>query len=92
VDDNAKTGIHAFTVLARILADPRFDLGGPEGERSLFTAALHKTGKGVRELVDKWDLTGDIFKKLEELLWATVLMYGVGGSEKSGDFNADFFL
>ena len=90
--DDAKTGTHAFTILARILADPRFDLGKPEGERSLYTAALHETGDAVRELVDQWDLTGDFHKNLEELLWTNVLIYGVGGSEKSGDFNADFFL
>ena len=90
--DDAKTGTHAFTVLARILADPRFDLGRPEGEGSLFTVALHKTGDAVRKLVDQWDLTGDLHKNLEELLWTNVLIYGVGGSEKSGDFNADFYL
>lgn len=90
--DDAKTGTHAFTILARILADPRFDLGKPEGQPSLFTVALHKTGDAVRELVDQWDLTGDLHKKLEQLLWTNVLIYGVGGSEKSDDFNADFFL
>ena len=90
--NDAKTGTHAFTILARILADPLFDLGKPVGERSLYTAALHKIGDAVRKLVDKWDLTGDLHKKLEELLWTNVLIYGVGGSEKSGNFNADFFL
>ena len=90
--DDAKTGTHAFTILAKILADPRFDLGKPEIEGSLYTVALHKTGDAVRELVDQWDLTGDLHEKLEQLLWTNVLIYGVGGSEKSGDFNADFFL
>ena len=90
--DDAKTGTHAFTILARILADPRFDLGKPKGGASLYTVALHKTGDAVRELVDQWDLTGDLHEKLEQLLWTNVLIYGVGGSEKSGNFNADFFL
>jgi hypothetical protein len=78
--DDAKTGNHAFTILARILADPRFDMGRPD-ERSLFTSALLKTGDAVRELVDQWDLTGDLQKELEEFLWTNVLIYGVGGSE-----------
>jgi hypothetical protein len=95
---DAKTvlGTHAFTILARVLADPRFDFGNvklkPEDDPPLYTLALRKTGDAVRELVDQWDLTGDLDKKLEELLWTNVLMYGVGGSEKTGDFNADFFL
>ena len=33
----------------------------------------------------------DLDKKLEELLWTNVLIYDVGGLEKSGNFNADFF-
>ena len=88
--DDAKSGIHAFSILARILADSRFDLGNPN-ERSIYTPALHKIGDAIRELVDQWDLSGDLHKKLEQLLWTNVLIYGVGGSEKSGDFNADFF-
>ena len=93
--DDAKSasasGIHAFTILARILADPHFELEKPPDEHSIYPSALHEVGEAVRELVDQWDLTGDLYKKLEELLWTNVLMYGVGGSEKSGDFNADFF-
>ena len=66
--DDPKTGTHAFTILARILADPHFDLGKPESEGSLYTVALHNTGDAVRELVDQWDLTGELDKKLEDLL------------------------
>jgi len=53
--------------------------------------SIYASGDVIRKYVDQWDLTGDLQKKLEELLWTVVLIYGVGGSEKSGDFNADFF-
>lgn len=89
--ENAKTGTHAFTILARILADPRLKLEKPKDESLIYTNVLEYNGDAIREYVDQWDLTGDIQKKLEELLWTNVLIYGVGGSEKSGDFNADFF-
>ena len=90
--EDAKAGTHAFTILARILSDPRLDIGKPREGLSFYKHALDKTGDTIREYVDQWDLTGDLGKKLEELLWTNVLIYGVGGSEKCGNFNADFFL
>jgi hypothetical protein len=88
--EDTKTGTHAFTILARILADPGLEIERPKEVALSYADALHKTGDAVREYVDQWDLTGDLQKKLEELLWTNVLIYGVGGSEKGGNFNADF--
>jgi hypothetical protein len=89
-NDDAKTGTHAFTILARILADPRLKM---EKQDVFLIMVLEKAGDAIREYVDQWDLSGDVDldKKLEELLWTNVLIYGVGGLEKNGDFNADFF-
>jgi hypothetical protein len=89
--ENAKSGTHAFTILGRILADPRLDLKKPRDELTIYTNVLDKAGDVLREYVDQWNPTGDLQKKLEELLWTNVLIYGIGGSEKNGDFNADFF-
>jgi len=90
LEDTKTGGTHAFTILGRIIADPRFE-PKPENAKMVFTTTLRNHGDAIREYVDQWDLTGDLHKKLEELLWTNVLIYGVGGSEKSGDFNADFF-
>jgi len=90
--DDAKVGTHAFTILARILADPRLEMERPKNLFVIYKTVLDNVGDAIREYVDQWDLSGDnLDKKLEELLWTNVLIYGVGGSEKSGDFNADFF-
>ena len=89
--EDTKTDVHAFTILARILADSRLETGPPEDMFGIYTEALDKVGDVIREYADQWSLSGDLQKKVEELLWTSVLIYGVGGSEKSGDFNADFF-
>ena len=89
--EGTKTDVHAFTILARILADSRLETGPPEDMFGIYTEALDKVGDVIREYADQWSLSGDLQKKVEELLWTSVLIYGVGGSEKSGDFNADFF-
>ena len=90
--DDAKTGTHAFTIIARILADPRLEMERAKNVFLINKHVLDKAGDVIREYVDQWDLSGDdLDKKLEELLWTNVLIYGVGGLEKNGDFNADFF-
>jgi len=53
------------------------------------TIATH--GESIRKYVDQWTLDGDLHKKLAELTWTNALIYGVGGSETPGHFNADFF-
>ncbi|KAF8151722.1 hypothetical protein B0H34DRAFT_801407 [Crassisporium funariophilum] len=82
---------HAFTILAKVLNDPRFTPGKQPDEFSFYIESVAKSGEAIREYVDQWSLDGDIEKKVEELLWTNVLIYGIGGSEKSGNFNADFF-
>jgi hypothetical protein len=90
--DDAKTGTHAFTIIARILADPRLELEKAKNVFLINKHVLDKAGDVIREYVDQWDLSGDdLDKKLGELLWTNVLIYGVGGLEENGDFNADFF-
>ena len=92
VDDAKSGGTHAFTILARIHADPRLKMEKPKSLFLIDKVVLDKAGDAIRDYVDQWDLSGDdLDKKLEELLWTNVLIYGVGGLEKSGDFNADFF-
>ena len=88
--NGARTGTHAFTILARIFADSRLEMEKPKEPFFIYKPVLDKAGDVVRDYVDQWDLSGDLDKKLEELLWTNVLLYGVGGSEKSGNFNADF--
>ena len=89
--DGKKAGIHAFTVLARILADPRFSpaalgLPIPQGQSHIDRVQAH-AGQALIDIVDEWaaELEGDsvsaavIEKKIEELAWFTAGVYGVGG-------------
>ena len=86
-----KKGIHAFTALARILADPQFSpasLALPVPlESSLTERVQSHVGGGLIDLTAQWavELEGEnvsaavIEKKIEELAWLTALVYGVGG-------------
>ena len=89
--DGKKAGIHAFTVLARILADPRFSpatlgLPIPQGQSHIDRVQAH-AGQALIDIVNEWaaELEGDsvsatvIEKKIEELSWFAALVYGVGG-------------
>ncbi|EJF59777.1 hypothetical protein DICSQDRAFT_108392 [Dichomitus squalens LYAD-421 SS1] len=86
-----KAGIHAFTALARILADPRFapaalGLPIPQGQSHIDRVQTH-VGEALIDIVAEWaaELEGDdvsaavIAKKIEEVAWLNALIYGVGG-------------
>ncbi|KAF9005071.1 hypothetical protein BDQ17DRAFT_1424229 [Cyathus striatus] len=89
----SKQSVHALIVLARILADSRF----ADGESNPFAVVVYqrthdKHGDAVKEYVDQWTLDGPIENKVEELIWAIVVIYGVGGYKDGRPFNADFIL
>jgi Questin oxidase-like len=89
-DKGLKTDIHAFTILARVLADPALTpLQFSEDE--FYEEMVKNHGDHIVKYVNEWSLDGDLDKKVEELLWTNVLIYAVGGSEEEGTFNADFF-
>jgi len=89
-DKGRQPDIHAFTILARVLADPAL---APLqfGESKFYQNTVENYGDHIVKHVNEWTLDGDLDKKVEELLWTNVLIYAVGGSEEEGTFNADFF-
>lgn len=104
--------IHALSVLARVFADD--DLKFPSTVAGLehiteetpdpqvYGTVSKVLGNKIAKHVDAWlgniDDELDLAAKVPELLWANVLLYGVGGvvaAETAGDkggFKADFFL
>ncbi|KAF9549930.1 hypothetical protein CPC08DRAFT_768992 [Agrocybe pediades] len=84
---------HAFTILARILAEPKMALTEPHAMFSFYSEALEKHGEAIRKYADEWIVNdSDVDKKVEELIWTATLLYGVGGTHKHEFFNADFFF
>lgn len=88
-------GVHAFDIAARILKDERFKSKTPEELDVKFREAFNEFYDMVREYVEKWtvDLNkpGEIERKMEEVVWLSSTLYGVGGSTPKG-FQPDFFL
>lgn len=86
-------GTHAFSILARVLKDPRF-VAEDIDQTDYFADTLKKHGDALKEYAGQWTLDPTDPKalrhKLEELAWANVIIYGIGGW-KEGNFNADFF-
>ncbi|KAG5634898.1 hypothetical protein H0H81_000397 [Sphagnurus paluster] len=88
-------GVHAFTVLQRILDDP--ELGKAKDIENPL-AAFQDIMKVHRDTLTKhmsdWyvDVTKpfEVERKIEELSWVNVLIYAVGGWAESKEFNADF--
>ncbi|KZV81188.1 hypothetical protein EXIGLDRAFT_628822, partial [Exidia glandulosa HHB12029] len=93
----AASGTHSFTILARMLKDPKLAPGVVVQSKSgsKFADTLKKEGALIRAYADEW--VGDVSSaeelkvKIEELSWLAVLIYGVGGWSKAHGFRADFF-
>ncbi|KIJ93450.1 hypothetical protein K443DRAFT_125600 [Laccaria amethystina LaAM-08-1] len=84
--------VDAFTVFGRITGDSRFETPfGVEPPR-LYASLMKRHGTLVKEYVDQWNLEGNIVDKIEELIWITVTIYGVGGYSSDAGFIPDFFF
>ena len=91
----AGSGLHTFSILARILKDPSLRTQGGLEEPEIYPTTIEKFGKKLEKLVEQWqvDTTNpqDVQRKIEELSWMSVMIYGIGGWEKAKPFSADFF-
>jgi len=101
-------GVHAFSVLARIMQDDRFiSLALKSDERGRPDSLLDdkQVPASLRELICEyamdWSVDGrnaeQVQAKIEELSWMATLIYGIGGwggrsTSPGGNLNADFFL
>ena len=84
--------VDAFTVFARIIADRQFETPfGVEPPR-LYASLMKRHGTLIKEYVDQWNLEGNVVDKIEELMWMTITIYGVGGYSSDAGFIPDFFL
>ncbi|CUA71466.1 Oxidoreductase AflY [Rhizoctonia solani] len=88
---------HAFSILARILADERLEAGNActKDSDTKFVDTIKNTGDIIMEYASLWKVSEDekeIQERVEELAWLVALMFGVGGWKKDRDFKADFFL
>ncbi|KZT63363.1 hypothetical protein DAEQUDRAFT_719501 [Daedalea quercina L-15889] len=98
---------HALAVLAKVAADPAYApsaIGIPvenPSDETMLANVLEARGSGIFGLASEWGVDGAdkdaVHRKIEELNWMNVVLYGVGGwagrhSAPGRRFNADFFF
>jgi hypothetical protein len=89
------TNTHALTILARILRDPQFEhMEGIEDEQ-LYKTTVATHGDAIRKYASEWSYDHsnpkEVERKVEELVWMNVVIYGIAGWTNGADYNADFF-
>jgi len=87
---------HAFTILARILKDPRFDaIPSADNYQVIYTNVEREHGGAIAEYVQAWSFDRsdpkEVERKIDELVWVNAMIYGIAGWSKGEDFNSDFF-
>ena len=94
-------GPHALTILARVLCDTKFVPLPDHRKTNVYPETSKKYGKEIAAHVDGWNIDPRQLehgweKKVEEIVWTVVVLYGVAGwtdaRNKEPGFTADFYL
>lgn len=98
-------GLHALTILAKLIHDPhtsQVHCPVDDNDSELLDPVLASDDQTqrIRELAEEWGRGIDMSKpnmleaKIGELSWMNAILYGVGGwsPEEKPEFKADFFL
>lgn len=90
--DKRGPGVHAFTIVARVLADPDF-----ANFKGGFDALQKNLGQKIYSYTGEWLVDGsneqEVYKKVQELIFMNVMLYAVGGwIDGQGFHDAEFTL
>ncbi|KAL0959083.1 hypothetical protein HGRIS_014381 [Hohenbuehelia grisea] len=93
-------GVHALTVLARVINDPKFDLHNAGINRRVLGAAHAHVerhfGAAIRQYVEEWTIDAtdqrNVERKIEELAWVNTVIYAMRGFRPGQRFHGDFFF
>ncbi|KXN91334.1 Oxidoreductase AflY [Leucoagaricus sp. SymC.cos] len=96
--------VHALTVLARVAEDSKLTLPSDLDELNIVENTVADHSDLIRDYAMQWSIdlskAGEINRKVEELSWMAVVIYGIAGwtwaqqvkQGTEGNFNADFFF
>ncbi|KAF9496950.1 hypothetical protein BDN71DRAFT_1429945 [Pleurotus eryngii] len=88
------SGVHAFTILARLLKDPKFDVK-KIGKSNDFQYLVDNLSEPLLKILDDWAVDASdpkgVEKKIEEIILTNVLLYALPGWKEGQDFKANFF-
>ncbi|KAH7914912.1 hypothetical protein BJ138DRAFT_268140 [Hygrophoropsis aurantiaca] len=88
-----KPKTHAFTILARMLKDSRFS--DKILDKHEYAEMLQSRGDVINEYAAQWEVEinsqKDFEEYLEQLIWTSVLIYGMGSWSATKPYAADFF-
>ncbi|KAG2121595.1 hypothetical protein DEU56DRAFT_918116 [Suillus clintonianus] len=92
--DRPKSHVHALTILSHMLADSRF--WTHILKKHEFKAMMVSHGELINSYAEMWtceiNSQDDFSHHLEELVWASTVMYGVSSWDgESDEYRADFF-
>lgn len=90
--DKRGPGVHAFSILSRILADKSF-----ENYKGSFDDLQKNMGQKIQAYTGEWLVDGaneqEVYKKVQELSFMNVMIYAIGGwRDGEGFHNAEFTL
>ncbi|KAF8881611.1 hypothetical protein BD779DRAFT_1675363 [Infundibulicybe gibba] len=77
---------HAFSIVARILKDSRFNGKKPSDQFMMFRDTMNQHGEALAQYVSEWTLDmsdpGEVERKVEEIAWTNAIIYGLAVGQK----------
>ncbi|KAG2047281.1 hypothetical protein BDR06DRAFT_1014030 [Suillus hirtellus] len=87
---------HAFSILAEIMQDSKFAPKEIKKYFKDFDGMMSEHGDTLWRYAEQWTIDpsqpGEIERKLEECIWTSTILYGIGGWSKDRGLTADFFF
>ncbi|KAG1883326.1 hypothetical protein F4604DRAFT_1952814 [Suillus subluteus] len=87
---------HAFSILAKIMQDSKFAPKEIKKYFKDFNGLMSEHGDTIWHYAEQWTIDpsqpGEIERKIEECIWASTILYSIGGWNKDRSLTADFFL
>jgi len=85
-----------FDILSRVLKYDKFAATNSETPQKAIKAAYENHGDRMVEYALDWSIDlskpGELERKIEELQWLNVILYGIGGWREGKGLQADFFV
>ncbi|KAF9267186.1 hypothetical protein L218DRAFT_955664 [Marasmius fiardii PR-910] len=95
---SSQTGIHALTIVSRVIKDSSIDHDAieralEEHTGTMYDTAVRETGEQIFKHVQEWAVGFDgkdlevVKRKVEELQWTNAVLYAVSGLQEGKDSN-----
>ncbi|KAI6013231.1 hypothetical protein EDC04DRAFT_718557 [Pisolithus marmoratus] len=93
---DSKVDTHVFDIIARMVRDDNLRVNNVQDPHREFKQTVTEPAATIRGYATQWTVdvtkTGEIERKMEELIWLSSALYAIGGFDEVKGFTGEFLL